>query len=229
VQYKNITEAIVDAHRIILELCERSGTVRRVIHTASCLAASPLKEDGDGYKDFVNESLWSPLNVTYGYTNFHLDGYVSSKSLSEKELLRYNEKEEGKRAFEVVTLACGLVGGDTIQPILWSSIPVVVSPLTGSEAYHNSLKFMQAVMGSVPLVDIEDVCDAHIFCMEQPSMAGRFMCVAGYPNMQDYLARFAAKHPDQKILLKKYVNIYVIDRVYIYVFPYSMIDLNFLW
>jgi hypothetical protein len=53
-------------------------------------------------------------------------------------------------------------------------------------------------------------------------MAGRFMCVAGYPNMQDYLARFAAKHPDQKILLKKYVNIYVIDRVYIYVFPYSL-------
>ncbi|KAM0850945.1 hypothetical protein ACQ4PT_052746 [Festuca glaucescens] len=201
-KYKNITEAIVDAHRIILEQCERAGTVRRVIHTASCLAASPLKEDGTGYCAFVNESLWSPLNLTYGYTNFHLDGYVSSKSLSEKELLRYNEKGE-VRAFEVVTLACGLVGGDTIQPILWSSIPLVVSPLTGNEAYHNSLKFMQAVMGSVPLVDIEDVCDAHIFCMEQPTMAGRFMCVAGYPNMQDYLAHFAANHLDHKILLKK--------------------------
>ncbi|XP_047061929.1 putative anthocyanidin reductase [Lolium rigidum] len=204
-KYKNITEAIVDAHRMILQQCERSKTVRRVIHTASCLAASPLKEDGDGYKDFVNESCWSPLNVTYGYSNFHLDGYVTSKSLSEKELLRYNEKGED-RAFEVVTLACGLVGGDTIQPILWSSIPLVVSPLTGNEAYHNSLKFMQAVMGSVPLVDIEDVCDAHIFCMEQPAMAGRFLCIAGYPTMQDYVARFATKHPEHKILLKKVVG-----------------------
>jgi len=200
-KFKNITEAIVDTHRIILQQCERSKTVRRVIHTASCLAASPLREDGDGYKDFVNESCWSPLNLTFGYTNFHLDGYVSSKTLSEKELLRYNEAEG--RAFEVVTLACALVGGDTIQPILWSSIPVVVSPLTGSELHHNSLKFMQAVMGSVPLVHIDDVCEAHIFCMEQPSMAGRFMCAAGYPSMQDYVARFAAKHPDHKILLQK--------------------------
>uniref|UniRef100_A0ACD5YZT9 Uncharacterized protein n=1 Tax=Avena sativa TaxID=4498 RepID=A0ACD5YZT9_AVESA len=202
-KYQDITEAIVDAHRIILGQCERAKTVRRVIHTASCLSASPLKADGaGGYKDFVNESLWSPLDVAYGYSNFHLDGYISSKSLSEKELLRYNETE-GPRAFEVVTLACGLVGGDTIQPILWSSIPLVVSPLTGNEAYHNSLKFMQAVMGSVPLVHIDDVCEAHVFCMEQPSMAGRFMCVAGYPTMQDYLARFAANHPDHKILLKK--------------------------
>ncbi|KAM3384478.1 hypothetical protein ACQJBY_008859 [Aegilops geniculata] len=79
----------------------------------------------------MNESCWSPLNLSYGYSNVHLDAYVSSKRLSEEELLRHNESEG--RAFEVVTLACGLVGGDTIQPILWSNIPVVVAPLTGNE------------------------------------------------------------------------------------------------
>ncbi|KAF7007669.1 hypothetical protein CFC21_022585 [Triticum aestivum] len=181
--------------------CERSKTVKRVIHTASVTAASPLKEDGDGYKDAMNESCWSPLNLSYGYSNVHLDAYVSSKRLSEEELLRYNESEG--RAFEVVTLACGLVGGDTIQPILWSSIPVVVAPLTGNEIHHNSLKFMQALCGSVPLVHIDDVCEAHLFCMDQPSMAGRFLCAVGYPNMEDYVARFAAKYPEHKILLKK--------------------------
>ncbi|VAH28221.1 unnamed protein product [Triticum turgidum subsp. durum] len=201
-KYKNITEAIVDATRIILQQCERSKTVRRVIHTASVTAASPLKEDGDGYKDSMNESCWSPLNLSYGYSNVHLDAYVSSKRLSEEELLGYNDKSEG-RAFEVVTLACGLVGGDTIQPILWSSIPVVVAPLTGNEMHHNSLKFMQALCGSVPLVHIEDVCEAHLFCMDQPSVAGRFLCAVGYPNMEDYLARFAARYPEHKILLKK--------------------------
>ena len=72
-QYKNITEAIVDATRIILQQCERSKTVKRVIHTASVTAASPLKEDGDGYKDAMNESCWSPLNLSYGYSNVHLD------------------------------------------------------------------------------------------------------------------------------------------------------------
>jgi len=59
-QYKNTTEATVDAARIILRQCERSGTVRRVIYTASVTAASPLREGGGGYKDFINESCWTP-------------------------------------------------------------------------------------------------------------------------------------------------------------------------
>ncbi|XP_006657922.2 putative anthocyanidin reductase [Oryza brachyantha] len=203
-KYKNTTEATVDAMRIILRQCERSKTVRRVIHTASITAASPLREDGagGGYKDFINESCWSPLNLTHDFTNAYLDGYVSSKSLSEKALLSYND-EPPAPAFEVVTLACALVGGDTLQPRLWSSIPVIVAPLTGDEGYHNSLKFIQALLGSLPLAHIDDVCDAHIFCMEQPSIAGRFLCAAGYPNMKDYVDRFAAKFPDIEIKLKE--------------------------
>ncbi|KAG2638205.1 hypothetical protein PVAP13_2NG578000 [Panicum virgatum] len=59
-KYKNTTEATVDAARIILRQCERSGTVRRVIYTASVTAASPLREGGGGYKDFINESCWTP-------------------------------------------------------------------------------------------------------------------------------------------------------------------------
>jgi nucleoside-diphosphate-sugar epimerase len=132
--------------------------------------------------------------------------YVWSKSLPEKELLRYNdESSKEARALEVVTLACALVGGDTIQTYLWSSIPVIVAPLTGQAIYHNSLLFLQALLGSVPLAHVEDVCDAHVFCMEQASMAGRFLCAAGYPNMRDIVEHFAAKHPDLKIQLTEYV------------------------
>jgi len=203
-KYKNTTEATVDAARIILRQCERSGTVRRVIYTASVTAASPLREGGGGYKDFINESCWTPLDLSYGFTNVHLDAYVWSKTLSEKELLRYNDDESSSsRAFEVVSLVCALVGGDTIQPHLWSSIPVMVAPLTGHAAHHNSLLFMQALLGSVPLAHVEDVCEAHAFCMDQPAMAGRFLCAAGYPNMRDILDRFAARFPDIKIRLQQ--------------------------
>jgi len=80
-QYKNMTEATVDAVRIILRQCERSGTVKRVIYTASVTAASPLKEDGSGYKDFVNESNWTPLNLSYEFSNTHLDVRICSKML----------------------------------------------------------------------------------------------------------------------------------------------------
>ncbi|KAI4999120.1 hypothetical protein ZWY2020_059873 [Hordeum vulgare] len=204
-KYKSVTEAIVDAHRLILQQCHRSKTVRRIIHTASVTAASPLQENGHGYKDLINESCWSPLDLHHDYSNVHLDAYVASKSLSEKELLRHNESEGGG-AFEVVTLVCGLVGGDTLHPVLsskLSSVTMVVAALTGNEIHHNALCFMQALLGSVPLVHIEDACEAHLFCMDQPSMAGRFLCAAGYPIMQDYEARFAAKYPEHKIILKE--------------------------
>jgi nucleoside-diphosphate-sugar epimerase len=82
---------------------------------------------------------------------------------------------------------------------------VIVAPLTGQAAYHNSLLFMQALMGSVPLAHVEDVCEAHVFCMDQPAMAGRFLCAAGYPSMRDIVDRFAAKYPEIEIKLPQYV------------------------
>lgn len=67
--YKDATEGIVGAMRTILQQCERSKTVRRVIHTGSVVAAAPLKEDGQGFKRFVDESCWTPLNLSYGYAS----------------------------------------------------------------------------------------------------------------------------------------------------------------
>uniref|UniRef100_A0A0E0AMB9 NAD-dependent epimerase/dehydratase domain-containing protein n=1 Tax=Oryza glumipatula TaxID=40148 RepID=A0A0E0AMB9_9ORYZ len=222
-KYTSTTEAAVDATRIILQQCERSKTVKRIIHTASVTAASPLREDGGGggYKDFINDCCWTPLNFSHRYSNALLDAYLSSKTLSEKELLRYNESE--RPAFEVVTLACALVGGDSIQPYHTLSIPVIVSPLTGRELSHGVLKFMQASLGSVPLVHVDDVCEAHIFCMEQPSIAGRFLCAARYPNMQDYVDRFAAKYPEIEMKLKEVVG----EGVRVKVDTNKLVDLGF--
>lgn len=48
--------------------------MRRVINTGSVVSASPLKEDGGGYKDFVDESCWTPLGLSYGgYSNEGMD------------------------------------------------------------------------------------------------------------------------------------------------------------
>uniref|UniRef100_A0A0E0QAS5 NAD-dependent epimerase/dehydratase domain-containing protein n=1 Tax=Oryza rufipogon TaxID=4529 RepID=A0A0E0QAS5_ORYRU len=132
-KYKNTAEAAVDAMRIILKQCERSKTVKRVIHTASVTAASPLREDGgEGYKDFINESCWTPLGQSHPYS--------SDMSAINQALLRYNESES--RAFEVVTLACALVGGDADTTRLYHllSVPAIVAPLIGQESYHGGLK-----------------------------------------------------------------------------------------
>uniref|UniRef100_A0A0E0EE04 NAD-dependent epimerase/dehydratase domain-containing protein n=1 Tax=Oryza meridionalis TaxID=40149 RepID=A0A0E0EE04_9ORYZ len=209
-KYKNTAEAAVDAMRIILKQCERSKTVKRVIHTASVTAASPLRDDGgEGYKDFINESCWTPLGQPHPYSSDMSainQVYASSKTQSEKALLRYNESES--RAFDVVTLACALVGGDADTTRLYHllSVPAIVAPLIGHESYHGGLKYLQALLGSVPLAHIDDVCDAHVFCMEQPSIAGRFLCAAGYPNMKDFVDHFAAKYPEITIKLREVVG-----------------------
>ncbi|CAN6168700.1 unnamed protein product [Urochloa humidicola] len=202
-KYKDTTEPMVDATRTILEQCERSKTVRRVIHTGSVVAAAPLKEDGDGYKHSMDESYWTPLNLSYGYSNEFLDAYVFTKTLSEKELLKYNDSPN--RAFDVVSLVCGLVGGDSALPYAPTSMLVMLSPLTGDEICHNNLKFMQALHGAVPLVHVDDVCEAHVLCMEGPPTtppavaAGRFLCAAGYPNMRDVVDHYARRHPELKL------------------------------
>jgi len=45
----------------------RSGTVKRLIYTASVVAASPLKEDGSDFKDVMDETCWTPLHDSLEY------------------------------------------------------------------------------------------------------------------------------------------------------------------
>ena len=101
---------------------------------------------------------------------------------------------------EVVSLACGLVGGDTLLPYMPASVRVVVAPVTGEEQCYRQLQFLQGLLGSVPLVHIDDVCEAHIFCMGKPSMAGRFLCANGYPLIHDCAQHFACKHPQAGVI-----------------------------
>ncbi|KAJ4794579.1 NAD(P)-binding Rossmann-fold superfamily protein [Rhynchospora pubera] len=184
-QFKDTSEASLDAIQTIIRLCEKSGTVKRIIYTGSILAASSHKEDGTGFSGCIDESCWTPLNLTSPYpSNFEL-AYTSSKALSEKALLDYNHHEKGS-SFEVVSLSIGLVGGETILSSLPGSVSVIVSPLTGVTMCYTQLKMFQALLGSVPLVHVDDVCESLIFCMEKQSMAGRFICVArgGYRQGQ---------------------------------------------
>ncbi|KXG20503.1 hypothetical protein SORBI_3010G211000 [Sorghum bicolor] len=58
---------------------------------AACMVAcSPLEEDPTGFKDAVDESCWTPLDVDYPLRNADFDEYIVSKLVSEKELLAYN-------------------------------------------------------------------------------------------------------------------------------------------
>uniref|UniRef100_A0A6N2K3F2 NAD-dependent epimerase/dehydratase domain-containing protein n=1 Tax=Salix viminalis TaxID=40686 RepID=A0A6N2K3F2_SALVM len=198
-QYKDRVEATVAGVRIIADCCIKSQTVKRLIYTATVLASSPLNEDGSGYKSCMDESCWTPSDhLPLTYANDYVLEYTKAKTLAEKELLIYNEMEDAK--LEVVTLLSGLVAGETIQSHLPLSVQVILSPFTGNMfGYYQGLKFMEEVLGSVPLVDIDDVCEAHIFCMENPSMKGRYLCAAADPTVREIKAYLEENHPEFKI------------------------------
>ncbi|KAG8095038.1 hypothetical protein GUJ93_ZPchr0012g18865 [Zizania palustris] len=194
-----MADAAVDAVRVILRQCAESKTVKRVIHTASVSAASPLIDvpgagvGAAGYKGFIDESCWTSLDVDYPLRSAHFDKYVLSKVMSEKELLSYNDGESP--AFEVVTLPCGLVAGDTVLGRVPETLEFAVSPVSRKEPYFMFTRQLQRLLGSMPLVHVDDVCDALVFCMHRPSLSGRFLCSGAYPTIHDITGYYATKYP----------------------------------
>ena len=128
----------------------------------------------------------------------HLQKYIESKLLSEMELLSYNDGKSP--VFEVVTLPCGLVTGDTVLGRVPETVDSTVAPVTKKEPYFMLPRISQRLLGSVPLVHVDDVCAAHIFCIEQPSLSGRFLCAAAYPTIHGVLGHYGSKYPHLDLL-----------------------------
>lgn len=191
-QYKNRVEAAVASVKTIVMVCIKCGTVKRLIYTGTVLAASPMKDDGNGFKDLMDETCWTPLNVHFPYSDDFVRDYVESKTACEKEILNF-----GKDGFEAVSLGCGLVGGTTLLSNISSSMAVILSVVTGDEICYNQLKFIEEVDGKVPIVHIEDVCEAHIFAMENSdSMNGRFLCASSFVSSAEIASYYQEKYPE---------------------------------
>ncbi|GFP82555.1 dihydroflavonol-4-reductase [Phtheirospermum japonicum] len=192
--YKDTTEAAIAGIRSIAESCLRSSTVKRLVYTSSVTAASPLREDSSGYKPQMDELCWTPLNLSSSYANDFLLVYMLMEILSYNNLCTGNG---GK--LEVVSLVCGLVGGETLLPYLSSSLPTVLAQLKGDQIAVNVLRFLQDLLGSIPLIHIEDVCEAHIFCIEKNILCGRFLCAADSCTTQDMANCYQQIHPQFQI------------------------------
>ncbi|XP_019191170.1 PREDICTED: dihydroflavonol 4-reductase-like [Ipomoea nil] len=176
-KYKNTSEAAVDGVRSIVEACIRAGTVKKLIYTASVMAAAPLShEDATSFKDSMDETCWTPSNFPIPYPIDLLVNYVHSKTAAEKEVLSYNG-----RGIQVVSLACGLVGGrETLQSVIPESVGVIVSQVARDKNRYEMLRFLEELLSKVPLVHIQDVTAAHVFCIENSDINGRFLCANSY-------------------------------------------------
>ncbi|KAK2419378.1 putative anthocyanidin reductase [Trifolium repens] len=201
-QFKDITEASLAGSKSIAMYCKRAGTVKRLIYTGSVLSASPMKDGGTGFKDVMDETCWTPLNDSLAYL-YH-DAYV--KTVTEKYMLSCGNNENGG-GLEVVTLLCGVVGGDTLQPFTPGSVGICISQITGNANGCKSLEFVQKFLGKIPLVHVDDVCEAHIFCMESTSsINGRFLCASSYVSLKE-IANHYVLHHSEFTVNQKYADV----------------------
>lgn len=99
----------------------------------------------------------------------------------------------------VVSITCGLVGGDTLLPTLAESVGVLTSQVTNNKARYQVLRFLEELLGKVPIVHIKDVCEAHILCMEKPSITGRFLCATAHLSSAEIASHWKKYHPEINI------------------------------
>lgn len=200
-QYKDKTEATVEGVKKIGMICLKSRTVKRLIYTASIVAASPLKEDGITYKQLMDETCWTPLNFSNPYSQQWLWDYTESKMLAEKEKLKFE-----KEGLEVVTLCCGIVGGQTYLPFIPITCAIFLSLFTQEENLYNKFKFVEELIGKVPIVHIEDVCEAHMFFMNNVgSLNGRFLCASSFVSTAEIGNYYQLNYPEFKVN-QEYLN-----------------------
>lgn len=74
----------------------------------------------------------------------------------------------------------GLVGGTTYLSSVPLSVKLLVSQISNDANGYLASRNLEDFLGKLPIVHIEDVCQAHIFCMEEHSITGRFMCASSY-------------------------------------------------
>ncbi|CAJ2648666.1 unnamed protein product [Trifolium pratense] len=229
-QFKSIEEAAIAGVKSIAENCIKSGTVRKLIYTGTVIASSSLKDDGCGYKDFIDETCWTPLHLPL--TAHHRD-YADSKTLAERELLiSYGKDKNGSGGVEVVTLAVGQVGGDALLSYIPPSVAVITSQLKDSEAVYQSLRYIEDLCGKVPLVHIDDVCEAHIFCAEDSSINGRFLVASSFASSAEISNYYFQNYPEFNLKEKylegpnrtiKWASTKLIDKGFIYKYDLKMI------
>ncbi|RZB83346.1 Dihydroflavonol 4-reductase isoform C [Glycine soja] len=98
--------------------------------------------------------------------------YALSKLLTEEAAFKF-AKENGIDLVSVITTT---VAGPFFTASVPSSVKVLLSPITDEPEFFKILSAVNARIGSIALVHIEDIYSAHIFLMEHSNAEGRYIC-----------------------------------------------------
>jgi len=152
----------------VMRSCVKAGTVKRVILTSSTAAVSSVPLEGDGH--VLDEESWSDVDWLRA-TKKGTWAYPASKVLAEKAAMAFAEEN----GISLVTLCPVVVVGGAPATKVKTSVPELLSLISGDDDMVDKLQLIEAASGSIPLVHIDDVCRAEIFVAEKEEPAGRYI------------------------------------------------------
>ncbi|VVB08870.1 unnamed protein product [Arabis nemorensis] len=186
VQSKVIDPAIKSV-RNVLGSCLKSKSVKRVVFTSS-ISTLTSKDENGRMRSVVDETCKTPIDHVMK-TKASGWIYVLSKLASEEEAFRYAKE----RGMDLVSAITTTVSGPFLTPSLPSSLQVLLSPITGDSKLFAILSAVNKRMGSIGLVHIEDICNAHLFLMEQQKAEGQYICCVDNIDMHELMLHHFSK------------------------------------
>ncbi|XVE50504.1 hypothetical protein DITRI_Ditri01bG0167500 [Diplodiscus trichospermus] len=189
----NIIDPAIKGTENLLKACLKSKSVKRVVFTSS-ISTITAKDSSGQWKPVVDESCQTTVDYVL---NAKASGwvYALSKLLTEEAAFKF----ANENGIDLVSVVTTTVAGPFLTTAIPSSIQVLLSPVTGDHKYFSILSAVNARMGSVALVHIEDICSAHFFLMEQTIAEGRYICCACSSPMSELVNRLADEYPSLNI------------------------------
>ncbi|KAJ4843818.1 hypothetical protein Tsubulata_014020 [Turnera subulata] len=186
VQLKIIDPAIKGTLNI-LKSCTKSKSVKKVVFTSS-ISTLTAKDSIGKWRKVTDETCQNSVSHVWK-TKASGWVYVLSKILSEEAAFQYANDND----IDLISVITTTVAGPFLTSSVPSSVQVLLSPITGDAKFFSILSAVNTRMGSIALVHIEDICDAHIFLMEHTKATlGRYICCAN-SCLLSQLAKFLAK------------------------------------
>ncbi|XP_050216871.1 putative anthocyanidin reductase [Mercurialis annua] len=189
----NIIDPAINGTLNLLKSCSKSESVKRVVFTSSISTLTAKDSDGN-WRDVVDETCQTPIDHVL---NTKASGwvYVLSKLVSEEATFKYAKQNN----IDLVSVITTTVAGAFLTSTVPSSIQVLLSPVTGNSEFYSILSAVNARMGSIALVHIEDICNAHIFLMQHSKAEGRYICCKNSYLMTELVDHLAEEYPCSNI------------------------------
>lgn len=188
----SIIEPAIRGTKNILKSCLKSNSVKKVVLTSS-ISTMTARNNG-GWRQIVDESCQTHIDPV---CSTKLSGwvYVLSKLLTEEAAFKF----ASDNGIDLVSVITTTVAGLFLTSSVPSSIQVLLSPITGDPMFSSILSTVNARMGSIALVHIEDICSAHIFLMRHENAEGKYICCVSSCSISELVSLLAQDYPSTNV------------------------------